>query len=160
MLPQNCTKRKHEYRIHKLLSNRQWLNLYFQKYQGDRETCVWTTALCISDGIKSANQWYTGLRKGYRKINNKITGKCGIEGLKKAAKYICSFADNLKLNEELHVGWADDRRKYAYRGLLKRGFYVDEKEKFYHTRNLKYWKSNELSVSELTQKAYKRGDTL
>lgn len=159
MLPQNCTKRKHEYRIHELLSNGQWLNLYFTKSCNSTGIQVWETGLCISNGIRKANEWFIGFGGGFKKFNNKATGKCGLEGLRKALTYIYEFADNLKFKEELHVGWADDKRKYAYRYLLKCNFYVDEANEFYHTRNLKYWKPNELSVSKLTGQAYKRGDT-
>jgi hypothetical protein len=152
----NCTKRKHEYRIHEPLSNGQWLNLYFEKAKHCNSIHVWTVGLCISGSPRIANEWYTSLKKGYRKLNNKTTGKCGLEGLRKALEYICTFADNLKLNEELHVEWSDDKRKYAYRGLLKRKFYVDEVNGFYHKRNLSYWQPNETAISELTGKVSRK----
>lgn len=151
----NCTKKKHEYRIHEPLSNGQWLNLYFEKKCTSERINIWETGLCISKSVKAANEWFIGRGKGYKKINNRMTGKCGIEGLRKALNYICEFASNLKCNEELHVGWVDEKRKYAYRKLLKHNFFVDEDYGFYHARNTKYWKQNELSISELTKKAYK-----
>lgn len=155
MLPANCTNRKHEYRIHEQLSNKQWFNLYFTKYCHYSGVHVWDVGLCISKTIKHANHWYNKNNRNSRKYFNKQTGKCGLEGLRKGINYICKFADNLKPNEELHIGWQDEKRKYAYRKLLKYGFYVDEEKEFYHTRNLNYWEANNTAVSVLNGKAYK-----
>ncbi len=145
MLPHNCSKKKkHEYRIHEKLSNGQYLNLYFGKHCHHSGMHVWTVGLFISENIREANRFWVG-----KKVRIRTTGKCGLEGLRKALNYICEFADNLKSNEEIHVGWEDDKRKYAYRYLLKYKFYVDEDEGFYHSRNLKYWKPNDSVVSKL-----------
>ena len=145
MLPKNCTKRNHEYRIHEPLSNKQWLNLYFKKHCNNTGIQIWTVGLCISNSVKGANKWFDTNGRYYRKYTGQ-TGKCGLEGLRKALIYICEFADNLKQNEEFHIEWHDEKRKYAYRYLLKCNFYVDEENKFYHTRNLSYWEPNDTST--------------
>jgi hypothetical protein len=100
MLPNNCTKRKHEYRIHELLPNGQWLNLYFGKKnypEISKTRCVWRISLCISDTKRQANDWY--LRKQNKKvlkIKGRETGKCGIKGLTIAYERIKQFAEMKK----------------------------------------------------------------
>ena len=125
------SRRKHEIRIHERLSNGQYLNLYFACHPHQSGIHVWKTGLFI--GIKKeGNKFWIG-----KKMKTKITGKCGLEGLKKSLDYIVEFASSLKQNEELHVGWEDERRKLAYRRLLKHGFWLGEE--FYAYRNPEYW---------------------
>ena len=128
--------------------------MYFHKYCHYSGIHVWETGLCISRTRKESNKWWNGGKVS--KLDNKTTGRCGLEGLRKALKYLCEFSDQLKENEELHVGWADNKRKYAYRYLFKYGFLVDEESETYHKRNSKYWNPNEYAVSELTREAYNK----
>lgn len=117
MIPQNCTKRKHEYRIHELLSNKQWLNLYFfkKKYSGVN---AWFICCGISKTIRQANDWYRGGKVG--SLDNKQTGKCGLEGLRKILNYILEFEKCIKPDEILFIDTAiDQKRMKAYSWLIK-----------------------------------------
>jgi hypothetical protein len=131
MLIRYLSKRKHEVRIHERLSNGQYLNLYFACYPHESGIHVWITGLFIG-AKKEGNKFWIG-----KKTKTVITGKCGLEGLKKSLDYIMEFASSLKQNEELHVGWEDERRKLAYRRLLKYGFQLHED--CYNYRNPEYW---------------------
>jgi len=135
MLPQNCTKRKHEYRIHELLSNGQWLNLFFQKHCNETGIAVWTMGLCISPSVKEANRWFN---KSRYKLNNVQTGRCGLEGLTKALRYVLDFRDSMPEKAELHIEWSNDKRKSVYGRLLKYDFF-DSGEDFYYGRNMNFW---------------------
>jgi hypothetical protein len=134
----NCTKRKHEYRIHEPLSNGQWLNLYFKKHCNSTGIQVWTVGVCISNSIKHANKWFDTKGEYQRKYSSQ-TGKCGLEGLTKALKYILEFRKNMKEKEEIHVGWHDNKRKNAYKYLLRYNFFLDLEDEIYFARNMNYW---------------------
>ncbi|OCZ54320.1 hypothetical protein [Dehalobacter sp. TeCB1] len=149
MLPRNSVKKKKEYRIHERLSNGQFMNLYFSKHCHSSGIHIWNVGLYISSNTREANNFWLG-----KKVPAKITGRCGIEGLKKAFDFIMEFAQSLGIKDELHVGWEDDRRKYAYRYLLKRGFLVDEDQGFYHIRNMQYREPGESSVNTLRSGVY------
>jgi hypothetical protein len=117
MLTKNCTKRKHEYRTHELLSNKQWLNLYFfkKRYYG---VSAWFICCGISKTTRESNDWYCGGKVG--SLDGKQTGKCGIEGLRKALQYILEFEKKLKPDEILFIDTAiDKKRMNAYSWLIK-----------------------------------------
>jgi len=117
MLPQNCTKRKHEYRIHELLSNGQWLNLYFFKRYIHGVT-AWFVCLSINKNIRESNDWYNGGKVG--SLEKKQTGKCGIEGLRKALNYILEFEKTIKDDEILYIDTvADPKRRKVYSWFIK-----------------------------------------
>ncbi len=131
----NCTKRKREIRVHEILSNGQHLNLYFRKFNSDESGVgVWKIGLCISNTRKEANKWWAG--KSIRKIDNKLTGKCGLEGLKKALFYILELCKCL-IWDEIQISWNDEKRKRAYKYLLRYGF--KEAKHCYYYRNPDYW---------------------
>ena len=131
MFNRYLSRRKHEIRIRERLSNGQYMNLFFACYPHQSGIHVWTTGLFIGTK-KEGNAFWTG-----KKGNLKITGKCGLEGLKKSLDYILKFTSSLKENEELKVGWEDERRQLAYRRLLKHGF--QRFDDCYAIRNPKYW---------------------
>lgn len=131
----NCCKKMKEIRIHQILSNGQHFNLYFFKNKKEclEKVTVWGIGFCISKTRRESNDWF----KGNLKLNNRQTGKCGLEGLKLALQYICQFVGELGEYEELQVGWADEKRKRAYKFLLRYGFW--EHEDCYAMRNSQYW---------------------
>jgi hypothetical protein len=136
----NCCNKIRQIRIHKILSNGQHLNIYFEKHSSCNPICVWTVGLCISKTRKQANEWWNNKKSRLSKqINNKTTGKCGLEGLLKALSFILEFRDSLPKMAELHIEWADIKRKSAYRYLLKHNFFLDEKDEVYFSRNMNYW---------------------
>lgn len=133
----NCCRKKHEIRIHELLSNGQHLNIYFEKHNTgtnhERITAVWTIGVCISDTRKQANHWWNGKNKR----NLQQTGKCGLEGLRRTAEILKELIPHLGFHEELQVGWEDEKRRRAYRYLLRYGFL--EFEDCYAIRNPEIW---------------------
>ena len=134
----NCTNRKREFRIHELLSNGQHFNMYFKKKQSlknnDQIHGIWSVGLCISNTRKESNVWYNNSPKDKTCLQ---TGKCGLEALLKAAEYLVLFANDLSCHSELRVRWQDDKRRSAYRRLIKYGFKVYGDH--YAIRNPKYW---------------------
>lgn len=134
----NCTKRKREFRIHEILSNGQHFNMYFKKHKSAEPDGVihgvWTVGLCISKTRKEANVWYDNKSKNKQNFQ---TGYCGLEALKKAAGYLVIFANILSYHSEMQVGWQDEKRRKAYRWLLRYGF--EESEDCYIIRNPEYW---------------------
>lgn len=133
----NCTKRKSEYRICEKLSNGQLLNLYFWRIKSTEVNFfIWKVGLCICNNRRSANQW---ISKAKSKLNNKQTGKCGLEGLAKACHYIVEFRSNLPMNAEIQFKWTNDKRKRAYRYIKQYGFQLNEELGVYTSRNLDYW---------------------
>jgi hypothetical protein len=142
MIP-NCTKRKHESRIHELLSNGQWLNLYFKKCRCNPDSIPshWNIGLCISKTVKQANDWFEG--KHSTKLNNKQTGRVGLEGLNKAFNYIMEFGSLLRKDEVIWIEVENEKRVRAYKRLLKYpnwdSVFVDETTVYIYS-NPKYWK--------------------
>lgn len=134
----NCTKRKREFRIHEILPNGQHFNLYFKKHgskEGDnRIHGIWTVGLHIGSSRKEANLWYDSAGKSK---DSRQTGTCGLEALFKAAKYITEFVSILGFHSELQIGWQDDKRRRAYRWLLRYDF--KEYDDCYAVRNPEYW---------------------
>lgn len=137
----NSTKRKREFRIHERLSSGQHFNMYFKKYNSDRRKGeplvhgVWKVGLCVSETRREANDWWnssTGSR-----LERQSTGKAGLEALRRAAEYLVDFSRLLGFHSELQVNWSDDKRRSAYRRLLRYGFI--ECEDCYMIRNPEYW---------------------
>ena len=143
MLPPNCTKRKHEYRIHEPLSNGQWLNLYIWKCRCNPSLMPahWSVGLCISKTVKQANNWCR--RTHNSNLNNKQTGKVGLEGLIKAFNYIMEFGSLLRADEILWINTENAKRAKVYSRLLKypnwQAFCQDGDTVFMYS-NPKYWK--------------------
>jgi len=140
MINRYTSKRKHEIRVHERLSNGQYLNMYFASYPHQSGIHIWIAGIFIGEK-KEANKFWIG-----KKVKTKITGKCGLEGLKKSLDYILEFAASMRKNEELQIGWEDERRRSAYRRLLKYEF--RETDDCYYFRNPKYWERIE-TVSKL-----------
>ncbi|RMD04915.1 hypothetical protein D9O40_00770 [Clostridium autoethanogenum] len=132
---------KGQIRIHERLSNGQYLNVYFMRHKAvhqDKIIYIWAVGVAISKTIKQANFWFNGKKN---KIDNKQTGKCGLEGLKKALYHILEFVNKMSIKEELQVCWTDEKRKKAYNYLIKYGFIADKD--CYSIRNPKYWECKE-----------------
>lgn len=133
----NCTNRKREFRIHEILSNGQHFNMYFKKRKNSEPdgtiNGIWTVGLHIGKDRKEANKWYD--RKKSKSL--KQTGECGLEALVKAKDYLLQFANLLSFHSEIQVGWEDEKRRSAYRRLLKYGFI--ECDDCYIIRNPEYW---------------------
>ncbi len=105
------------------LSNGQTLSIYFNRHRDRRLTscgisAAWSVGIYIGATHKEANKWYNSTSKE----SEKITGKCGLEGLKKALDIILDFRNEIKTNEILVVWGTDQRRMNAYRRLGKYGF--------------------------------------
>lgn len=132
-------KRKSELRIRDQLPNGQKVNLYFSRFRTDTEISQWKVGFYIGDR-KEANLWYN---KQSKKYPSKINGDGTISALLWALKYINGFVNHLKINEELLIGWDDDKRKRAYQRLKKYGFinYYDVQGNvtFIGARNPSYW---------------------
>ncbi len=116
-------RRKSQVRYCVELSNGQLLHLYFYRVR-DQElgyngiAGAWLTALHIGSNRKYANKWFNTL-KGEPE---KATGKCGLEGMKKALDIILEFRKTIKPNEILLVDGADKRRTRIYERLTRYGF--------------------------------------
>lgn len=93
-----------------------WFDRLRNRGQVSREIrYVWGVAMCISDTKEWANWWRRG---GGRK--NPITGTGDLEGLRLALRYVRAFAEHkIGPRAALQVSWADERRKRAYRYLLR-----------------------------------------
>lgn len=133
--------KKNQIRIHERLLNGQYLNIYFMRNKAipqGKIVYVWNVGVVISKTVKQANLWF--IRKK-NKLDNRQTGRCGLEGLKKALRHILKFVNNMSIKEELQIGWTDEKRKKAYNYLTRYGFIADED--CYSIRNPKYWEYKE-----------------
>lgn len=136
----NVTKRKSQYRIRELLPNGQYLNLYFKRKKGHTTGFFqWHVGMYISENRKESNRWYS---KKYKGKKSTIVGDGTIVALRHALHAILEFKDQLGFNEELLIGWEDERRMNAYRWLKRYGFIdytEDGKVSAYGIRNPEYW---------------------
>lgn len=123
------------------LSNGQYLSMWFwrQRFKDPNKQVIyiWTVGAYIGS-IKGAKLWRVGKRR------TKQTGDCGLEGLKEAARFIKSFADQLGYREEMQIKHEDNKRHRAYKWLLRYpGFslyeFDDKTEPCIAFRNLDYW---------------------
>ena len=133
--------KKNQIRIHERLSNGQYLNVYFMRDKAipqDKIVYIWNVGVVISKTVKQANLWF--IRKK-SKLDNRQTGRCGLEGLKKTLRHILKFINNMSIKEELQIGWTDEKRKRAYNYLTRYGFIANED--CYSIRNPKYWEYKE-----------------
>lgn len=133
--------KKNQIRIHERLSNGQYLNIYFIRDKAipqDKTVYIWYVGVAISKTVKQANLWFTRKKS---KLDNRQTGRCGLEGLKKALRHILKFVNNMSMKEELQIRWTDEKRKNVYNYLTRYGFiaYKD----CYSIRNPKYWEHKE-----------------
>lgn len=115
-------RKKSEFRYCEKLSNGQLLNVYFWRLKAvvfDEHVFVWNVGVVISKNRKEANHWFLRDSKKKKEIS---TGDCGLEGLKMAKDLILEFQHQLKQNEYLFVAHSDEKRKRAYKWLLRYGF--------------------------------------
>lgn len=132
-------RRPSEYRIREQLPNGQKVNLYFVRNKGHDNFYQWHVGFYIGDR-KEANKWFN---HHPRKRKNEIKGNGTLTALRWALKHILEFVYRLKNNEELIIGWEDEKRKRAYQFLKRYGFveYYDESGEFTHLgiRNPDLW---------------------
>lgn len=128
--------RPRELRVRRKLSNGQLLSIYFKRSKakggvGQGIVYVWLVGVHIGNGRKEANKWY---HSGTHPMQtpSQLTGKCGLEGLVQAGKYIREFGYTLMgRRSEMQIAWADEKRMRAYKFLLRyEGFtlYEDDNE--------------------------------
>ncbi len=116
-------KRKSEVRYCVELSNRQLLHIYFYRVR-DRDmgrngvSGTWIVALHIGGSRKYANKWF-GTNNGKAE---RVTGECGLEGMKTALDIILKFRETIKKNEMIIVDGYDKRRVRVYKRLERYGF--------------------------------------
>lgn len=122
--------------VRERLSNGQYLTMRFWRARAKGEAAaagqivyVWKVSVHIGSR-KELKQW----RKRRKGSRSKQTGKVGLEGLREAQGYILRFAMNFcSWRDELQVEWEDDKRRRAYRWLLRHpGFvlYKDEGKEY------------------------------
>mgnify|MGYP006875674364 CR=1 FL=1 len=132
-------KRRSELRIRDQLPNGQKVNLYFARHRTKEGFFQWSVGFYIGER-KEANLWFN---KHSKKQSSTIKGDGTITALLWALGYIRGFIQQLQKNEELVIGWEDDKRKRAYKRLRKYGFrnYYDDKGNVTHLgiRNPEYW---------------------
>lgn len=125
--------RKRLKREHRTLSNGQILSL-----QSGIDCCydylnktrkVYYISAIIGKSIKENNKWFNKHRG--RCANIRETGRCGLEGLREASKYIQELMSNIRENDLIVIHALDKRRKSAYRYLERYGFQLDEEELIY-----------------------------
>ena len=108
------------------------VHMYFEPNKSNRFT-VWTVGLHIGGTRRTANDWYNKNRKPDR-----ITGNGSILALKYALDRLMEFAKYMTMYEEIQVGWADERRRRAYRFLLRYPNWREADDCYYY-RNPEYW---------------------
>lgn len=144
--------RKNRITIKEQLSNGQWLYIWFgrrrvndkqqkvkPRYPDTKIVYLWSVAIYIGDSPKDARRWYDldrNKRMGSSKM--RITGKCGLEGLKKALDHIIYFCENLKERDEMHIYCDDKRRFSAYRYLMRLNGFL-EGNGYYAFRHPHWW---------------------
>lgn len=125
------------WRFHGTAPDGQLIHMYFTAYRQDKFTS-WYVSLIIGGNNRRANDW----RNKQKTTPTCITGKGSISALKYALDCLLDFTTRLKKDEEICVGWDDERRHKAYRRLLK---YPDwtEMDSCYRYLNPKYWSLKE-----------------
>jgi hypothetical protein len=140
---ENCTKRKNMIRHHEKLSNGQVLSITISKHTPDSPHLgsfkIYSVGICIGKNRKSNNRWFLCKSKKYDK---RQTGKCGLEALRLALKYILEFRNSMNKNEELQIGWADEKRKRTYKYLLRYDFLLANENDCYWSRSPEYWEKS------------------
>lgn len=132
-------RRKSEVRYCEVLKNGQFLNVFFWRNQAiilGENIITWQVGVVISETRKQAKKWFLSPKNPY---DSKSTGRCGLEGIKRAAEIILDFRDSMKINEMLFVGFEDFKRQSAYRRLKKYGFKEYEENgavRYYASPNL------------------------
>lgn len=127
---ERIVRRPNSMRCRYVLSNGQLLTVYFNRYRnrgrvGSGIRYVWLVAVHIGNGRREANRWHD---RGAQERTQRQTGTCGLEGMTVALRYVLAFANHfIGPYEELQVGWADDKRRRAYRYILRYpGFIMHE----------------------------------
>lgn len=89
--------------------------------RNDKEEVLYIdVGFVIGKSRKECNDWYW---KRLRNKRVKETGKCGLEGLLFAIRCLQWIEETYDgLHIVIRVGFADDKRKSAYRRLLKYGY--------------------------------------
>lgn len=119
------------------LSNGQFLTMWFWRerpsdYDGP-VNAIWSVAIYIGTK-KGAALWKRG------KLPEKQTGECGLEGLRVALGNVLALANNIGWREEFQIKWADEKRRRAYRWLLRYpGFYEHKEDDALTFRRMEYW---------------------
>lgn len=117
------------------LSNGQWLFVEFKRIrqphpQPLRCCYIWSVAIHIGDRRKIRRRWTKKPQQ---------TGRAGLEGLREALRIVKSFGyDMCDYRDEMRITWADERRRRAYRYLLRFDGFEDHGE-FIAFRNPDYY---------------------
>lgn len=123
-------------RFHGVAPDGQMVHMYFWPYKANGFT-VWTISLYIGGSNRTANDWYT---KAKPYSHSRITGKGSVLALKYALDRLLEFAEHMQINEEIQVGWEDERRRRAYRYLLRFPNWREDKDCYYY-RSPEYWEA-------------------
>lgn len=125
---------KHEGRFHHRLSNGQHCT-FFVKYEEclNPEIEIVDVAFVVANSKRKCNNWW--IKDGIG-LGDKITGKCGLEALLFAIKCL-DFIENLYKDQMIviRIMPTDEKRKSAYRRLLKRGYLFIEGEGYAKVMN-------------------------
>jgi hypothetical protein len=121
-------------RYHGIAPDGQPVHMFFSPYKKDRFT-VWTVGLFVGGSNRTANDWYN---KPGKKPKIRITGSGLLYALKFALDRLLEFASKMTQNEEIQIGWGDERRRRAYRYLLRYPNW-NVADDCYFYRNPKYW---------------------
>lgn len=103
---------------------------------------VFTVTVLVADNKRHLRKM---LRAKDRRVFEMQTGRAGLEALSVASRYVKSFADNyVGYGQEMHVIWSDDKRRKAYRRLLRHAGFVtfyneDNEPSCYGYRNPKFY---------------------
>ena len=119
-------------RFHGTAKDGQRVHLYLTPHKAQRFT-VWTVGLYIGGKNRTANDWYEKI-----KPTSHTTGKGSLAALQLALGALLDFANRLPVNAEIQCGWEDERRKNAWRYLLRYDGWT-ETDEFYLYRNPKHW---------------------
>jgi hypothetical protein len=136
-------------RVHHEMSNGQVSSLYIKEERvrtlfsnkEDENFTAYIVGFVISGKRRDNNNWYN--RKKDSKIKLKQTGSCGLEGLIFALNEIKKLQKQIKIGEYIVVFFSDEKRRSAYRYLLRIGFewgeYGSEKCYFYKKQEELVW---------------------
>lgn len=147
--------RKNRVIIRDKLSNGQILTVFFNRKRADPKKTEWTVeypntkiafiwkvAIHIGNDLKDGRRWYD---MDYKSRVSKYgqTGKCGLEGLKKALEHVINFCKRMGEREELQIICDDDKRYRAYRYLNRFNGFKDHGGWFaFRHPNWWYWDEN------------------
>ena len=112
---------KHEARFHHTLSNGQHCAMYVNFNDEEAETILLLDiGFAVGNSRRQCNDWWSKNGKG---LGEKTTGRVGLEALLFASECL-DFIESIYAGEMyvIRVGYADERRRRAYKRLLKKGY--------------------------------------